>query len=285
MNSSNLRVQKVDFTASWLLSAWIVASLLVIALLFVWWNGSSKTAVESIVLEDSLGLVADARLVAGDVEPPRHEEAEALTTPSLGDSLAAITDAASCVSANLDSDSLDPAVSGFGYSQLHQAGPTLNSRLGEDDDIVARFERWELQFSAKDASDYAAQLDFYKIELGCVGKAKLVDYADGFSGEIQKRSGKGSDEKRLYFMWRQEGSLSAFDRQLLGQAGIETEGRQLLKFIPPKLEDRLSLAEMKYAVGQGHNKVREIAKTVFKSQPSSSGYDFVVIEQRYRTIR
>ena len=157
--------------------------------------------------------------------------------------------------------------------------------MGGSEDAVARFERWELQFLAKDVKDYATQLDYYEIELGCVGKAKLVDYASGFSGAIQKRSGKGSDEKRLYFMWRTEGPLVAFDRQLLGQAGIETQGRQLLKFIPPSLEDQLARAEMKHAISQGHNKVREIAKTVFESRPTASGYDFVVIEQRYRVVK
>ena len=86
-------------------------------------------------------------------------------------------------------------------------------------------------------------------------------------------------------MWRQEGPLVAFDRQLLGQAGVQTQGRQMLKFIPKELEDRLYQTEMQYAISKGHSKVREIAKTVFESQPASSGFDFVVIEQRYRTVK
>ena len=284
MNSTNLRVQKVDYAASWLLSGWVVSSLLVIALFFVWWNGSLKPAPESII-EEFGGLGGDAQVVSNNVEPPGNEEAESLTDPSLADSLAALTDVASSVEVNTESESADSGLGESGRSNGHTSSAGLGGRLGGSEDAVARFERWELQFLAKDVKDYAAQLDFYEIELGCVGKAKLVDYASGFSGPIQKRAGKGSDEKRLYFMWRQEGPLVAFDRQLLGQAGIETQGRQLLKFIPSSLEDQLARAEMKHAISHGHNKVREIAKTVFESRPTSSGYDFVVIEQRYRAVK
>lgn len=284
MNSTNFRVQRVDFAASWLLSAWAVSSFLIVALVFVWWNGSLTSTVESITVKGSNGLGGDTQAVVGDVEPPGQDEAEALATPSLSDSLATITDAASSVLASSEDSEVKSKDFGngeIGTSHGHPGG-TLNGRLGEDADIVARFERWELQFLAKDVNEYAAQLDFYKIELGCVGKAKLVDYASRFSQALNKRSGKGSDEKRLYFMWRQEGPLVAFDRQLLGQAGVETQGRQLLKFIPSELEDQLYLTEMKYASGQGHTKVREIAKTVFESRVVASGYEFVVIDQRYR---
>ncbi len=150
---------------------------------------------------------------------------------------------------------------------------------------MPRFERWDLKFQAKDIKAYATQLDFFKIELGCIGKSPLVDYAAGFSGSPQKRSGKGGEEKRLYFMWRTEGPLVAYDRQLLGSASVQTQGRQMLKFIPKELEDRLAQSEMKYAISKGHSKVKEIAKTVFESQPASSGFEFAVIEQRYRVVQ
>lgn len=144
---------------------------------------------------------------------------------------------------------------------------------------------WELRFAASDITSYAVQLDHYEIELGCVGKSKLVDYGSGLSRSPEMRRGKGSEEKRLYFMWRQEGPLASFDRQLLLRAGIQTEGRQLLKFIPKDLEARLYQAEMQYANSNGHLKDGEIAKTVFESRPASSGFEFVVVEQRYRVVK
>ena len=109
MNSTNLRVQKVDYAASWLLSSWVVSSLLVIALFCVWWSGSLKPAPESII-EEFGGLGGDAQVVSGNVEPPGNEEAEALIDPSLGDSLATLTDVASSVSANTEILKVSPTI-------------------------------------------------------------------------------------------------------------------------------------------------------------------------------
>ena len=84
-------------------------------------------------------------------------------------------------------------------------------------------------------------------------------------------------------MWRQKNKLQQYDDQLLNRSGVTTRGRQILKFIPKDLENKLALTELEYAKTKGHESVTEIAKTVFESQPGSSGgYSFVVISQRYR---
>ena len=281
MKSANLRIQQVDFVASLLMSLWVIAGLLVIGLLVGWWTNMLTVAADP-TIETEIGRGDHAIGFAHDVEPPGQEEAEVLNDQSLGESLSAVTDVASIVTATNESDSfgLESASLGKERGDLRPSGP-----LGKGEDIVSRFERWELKFLAKDVTSYASQLDHYQIELGCIGKAKLVDYASSFVKSPQLRSGKGSDEKRLYFMWRQAGPLLEFDRQLLSRAGVETQGRQTLKFIPNELEDRLNQTEMKYAISKGHSNEREIAKTVFESQPISSGFDFVVIEQRYRTVQ
>ncbi len=282
MNSANLRIQKVDVVASLLMSLWFIAGSLVIALFIAWWTNSLTDGGDAIRLEKIEERSDHAIGFAQDVEPPGQEEAAVLQDQSLDEALAAVTESVSSITASsaIDSAGVENVSLGKERGDKRPPGP-----LGEGEDIVSRFERWELKFLAKDVKTYASQLDHYKIELGCIGKSKLVDYAFGFAGAPQKRSGKGSEEKRLYFMWRQEGPLVAFDRQLLGQAGVQTQGRQLLKFIPKDLEDRLYQTEMKYAINRGHSKVREIAKTVFESQPVSSGFDFVVIEQRYHTVK
>ena len=282
MNSANLRIQKVDIVASLLMSLWFIAGSLVIALLIAWWTNSLTEGGDAITLEKTEGRSDHAIGFAQDVEPPGQEEAAVLRDQSLDEALAAVTESVSSITASNEIDSA--GLEGVSLRK-ERGGKRLAGPLGEGEDNDSRFERWELNFLAKDMKSYASQLDHYKIELGCIGKSKLVDYAFGFAGAPQKRSGKGSDEKRLYFMWRQEGPLVAFDRQLFGQAGVQTQGRQLLKFIPKDLEDRLYQTEMKYAISKGHSKVREIAKTVFESQPVSSGFDFVVIEQRFRTIK
>lgn len=284
ISTRNLRTQKVDVVASLLMSSFLITGPAVFVLFLIWFTSTYKWESGGIQVEEErvAGRGDHAEGFARDIEPPGAEEADFLNEPTLAESLEAVTDAVTSVAATMDNVDTDANASavGSGRGDSRPPGP-----LGEGEDIVSRFERWELKFLAKDVKTYAAQLDFYKIELGCIGKSKLVDYAFGFTGSPQKRSGKGSDEKRLYFMWRQDGPLVAFDRQLLGQAGVQTQGRQMLKFIPKELEDKIYQTEMKYAISKGHSKVREIAKTVFESQPASSGFDFVVIEQRYRTVQ
>jgi hypothetical protein len=283
--STGLRSQRVDIVASLLMALLIVVGLMVLMLFVIWltttftWDTGIGIKVEQ---EQNAGRGDHAEGFARDIEPPGAEEVDLLTEPSLAESLEAVTSAASSVAASLQSVDTNAIAStgGGGLGDSRPPGP-----LGEGDENVPRFERWELKFSAKDIKSYAAQLDYYKIELGCIGGTRLVDYAAGFSETPQKRSGKGSEEKRLYFMWRNEGPLTAFDRQLLSQAGVQTEGRQLLKFIPKELADFLAVEEQKYMRSKGHKFLKEVSKTIFESQVVGNGYNFVIVEQRYRNVK
>lgn len=280
----SLRTQNVDIVASLLMSALVVIGLLVF-LLFVLWLTQTFTweAGEIKIDEQVAGRGDHAEGFERDIEPPGAEEVEELTEPTLAETLEAVTEAATSVAASLEAVNSDSSSSATGNGQGDSRPP---GPLGEGDDIVPRFERWELKFQSKGLRPYAMQLDFYKIELACVGNATTVDYAFSLANSPQTRSGTSAEENklaRLYFMWRQEGPLKEFDRQLLSSAGVKTQGRQLLKFIPKELEDRLAQTEMRYAISKGHPSVKEIAKTIFESQPNSSGgYDFTVVEQRYR---
>lgn len=284
--TTRLRTQKVDIVASLLMSLLYVVGLIVF-LLFILWLTTTFTwkAGEIIIDEQVPGRGDHAEGFERDIEPPGAEEVEELAEPTLAETLEAVTDAATSVAASLDSVNSDAtaSVSGTGRGDSRPPGP-----LGEGEDIVPRFERWELKFQAKGLKPYATQLDFYKIELGCIGGGvQTVDYAFNLAGAPSKRSGTSAEEnkkQRLYFMWRQENKLKQYDTQLLGQAGVQTGGRQILKFIPKPVEDELAQIEMRYAISKGHDHVREIQKTIFESQPSGSGYEFVVIEQRYRQV-
>lgn len=83
-------------------------------------------------------------------------------------------------------------------------------------------------------------------------------------------------------MWRKSGPLLQYDRQLLQRAGIDANGRVLIKFIPKELEDRLAITELAYAKEKGVDTVKKIAKTIFESKSNSNGFEWVVVEQRYR---
>ena len=282
-----LRTSKVDLVSSMLLSLVLMIGLAVAMMGAIYFLHNYKWGPEKIVLEPErvAGRGDHAAGFARDLEPPGAEEVEEISEPSLEQTLEAVTETLSSVLASLDSldTSALAASPGTGQGDSRPPGP-----LGEGDDIVPRYERWELKFLARSQQQYASQLDFYKIELGAIGGGvSTVDYVANFTGAAKKRSGAGDAEKRLYFMWRQEGPLLQYDRQLLQKGGVQTGRRMVLKFIPDPLQEDLAQREMLYArEKKGKNvKVKEIAKTVFDSRAKGSGgYEWVVIDQRYRAV-
>lgn len=206
-----------------------------------------------------------------------------LTEPTLQQTLESVTNTVSTVAAALETvetSSLD-STQGSGLGDSRPPGP-----LGEGDDIIPRFERWELKFAARDIKAYASQLDYFKIELAAIGGGiKTVDYATNFSGTPVKRSGSRDDEKRLYFMWRQQGVLQQYDLQLLQKAGVPSAGRKSIRFLTEELEKQLATLEKTYAVTalKRDVKAREFAKTVFECRPLAGGkFEWVILEQKYR---
>jgi hypothetical protein len=79
--------------------------------------------------------------------------------------------------------------------------------------------------------------------------------------------------------------LLRYDRQLLSKAGIETDNRIVLKFIPAELQDQLLNLELEYAKkNRGlETTLSEIAKTIYDCQSvGNQGFQWVVISQHYR---
>ena len=138
----------------------------------------------------------------------------------------------------------------------------------------------------------AQQLDHYEIELGLIGGGIAgLDYASSLSNQPNLRHGDSGSEKRLYFMWSRVSPLIRFDRQLLQRAyahaatadavTARAERREILKFIPPALENQLAKIELEYAMARGRS-FNSIAKSVFFCESGGDGYQFVVRQQRYR---
>lgn len=284
---TGMRTQRVDTVASLLMSLLIIIGGLVTVMVIFWASQTfSWPKMDGIKVEEEhyAGRGDHAAGFERDIDPPGAEDSEVLAEPTLEKSLEAVTDAATTVAASIDtvnSDS-DSSVQGKnGKGDSRPPGP-----LGEGDDIVPRFERWELKFQSKGLKPYAEQIDFYKIELACIGGSTTVDYASNVSKGPKKRSGTSEEEnkaQRLFFMWRTENPLKQYDTQLLNQAGVKTQGRMVIKFIPKDLEEKLAVAEKVYYTAKGKKTAKEVAKTIFESRPTSSGYEFVVIEQYYRT--
>jgi hypothetical protein len=202
--------------------------------------------------------------------------------PTLQDTIEAVTDAVSTVAAALvTSDTQAVATTqGTGAGDSRPPGP-----MGEGADIIPRFERWQLNFTARDLRTYSTQLDFYKIELGAIGGSiQGVDVAKNLAGgrPNKYRIVDTTAEKRLYFMWSTPSPLMQFDQQLLQQASIPLPNRKMLKFIPKDLENQLAQIELEYSTSKGYPSVTQIAKTIFESKSDGGGYKFEVTSQRYR---
>ena len=277
-----LRTSNFDALTSLFMATILFLGVFVFMLFVVWLTLRIPKRVKPIapIIENAAGRADNAEGFERDFEPPGAEEVEELMEPTLQDTIEAVTEAVSAVAASLDTmnTNASASTSGSGKGDSRPPGPE-----GEGEDIVPRFERWQLNFAAKGIKPYSQQLDFYEIELGAIGGVQGVDYATSLSSRPKSRHNDDSKaEKRLYFMWASASPLKAFDIQLLGQAGIGTGGRQILKFIPPDLENRLARTELDYAASKGYNSVTQIAKTVFLSKSSGSGYAFEVTEQRYR---
>ena len=284
-----LRTSRFDVVTS-LFVALIAFIGIFVTMMFIIWLTSRWTwgpAPIEPIIENPAGRGPNAEGFERDFEPPGEEEVEDLLEPTLADSIEAVTDAVSSVAAALVSADTNQSATTQGKGGLGDSRPP--GPLGEGDDIVPRFERWQLEFEAKDIDTYANQLDFYKIELGVLGGGiQGVEVANNLSGSPQKRTiTDTANEKRLYFMFNRPTPLQKFDQQLLGKAGATVGAkRTTLKFIPPELENRLAQIELEYARGKGHESVKEIAKTVFKSEAESGGrYAFTVTSQRYRKPR
>jgi hypothetical protein len=219
-----------------------------------------------------------------DFEPPGAEEVEDLMEPTLADTIEAVTDAVSSVAASLTTANTNAVAStqGTGKGDSRPPGPK-----GEGDDIIGRWERWELTFNAKGKKDYAKQLDYYKIVLAAFGGggANVIEMASNLSTSPKKTvNAKPKSEERLYFSWKLSNPLLQFDRALLAAAGIQYSGRNVIRFVPKDLENQLANMEKEYAdsKGKGEDFPKKIAKTVFESTANGSGYEFKIISQRYR---
>ncbi len=216
-----------------------------------------------------------------DFDTPQWREVQELMEPAIEESLISVNEAAQEAARTLRPlGELPERASGAGHS-----GPDATAGIPEEeDDIVPRFERWQLNFSAGNRQDYAAQLDHFEIELGVIGGGiQGVDIVEHLSTQPQThRLVNSEQEQRLFFMWTTASGLRDYEQVILTEAGVELEGRVVIRLIPRDLENQLALMELKFSTAAGHESVTDIAKTVFQCKPLKGGFEFRVIDQRYR---
>ncbi|TWU57219.1 hypothetical protein [Rubripirellula reticaptiva] len=277
------RISRFDVLTSFFMALMLFIGVFVFMLFVIWLTSRWTFAPLAIapIIENPAGRGDNAEGFERDFEPPGAEEVEELLEPTLQDTIEAVTDAVSSVAASLTTNdtAATATTSGTGAGDSRPPGPE-----GEGEDIIPRFERWQLNFTARDIPSYAKQLDFYNIELGAIGGSKQgVDAVNNLASKPTARLIVDTEsEKRLYFMFKTPSPLMQFDLSLLNAAGVQTQGRTPLKFIPTELENKLAFIELEYSKAKGHPSVTEIAKTVFESKSAGGNFEFEVTSQRYR---
>lgn len=196
-----LQVSRYDQVASMLVSLLILVGLSVMLLAFVWLTTTLVIPPpEPIII--SAGRAHVPNNSAGFEQAmamPGMDELPELSEPLLTAELESVSAAASTVAALIipghrGSDDSKPTNPGPGD------GPDSN---GPDDDIIPRWERWQIRWTSTGLQAYIRQLDFFKIELGAAGGKAKLDYAFNLSKvRPDTREGTGSAEKRLYMTWK-----------------------------------------------------------------------------------
>ncbi|TWU07997.1 hypothetical protein [Stieleria varia] len=257
---------------------WLVGTLVAV-LLLLWWLNTAVQPQRSIPPARAQWTSAVGSLTSNDFEQPSESEVAALLTPDGTELMAQLEPAVLRIAATMGEGVGEPLGQRSGHPGSTTDGPPGDGLDG--DDIVPRHERWVLLFNANSRADYAGQLDAHRIELGVFGGGVSgLDYAGRLASQPQSRhESDPTQEQRLYFSWTMPTPLAAFESELLRQAGIETAGRNVVKFLPSELENQLAMLELQHAQENGVDSVTEIAKTVFETR---GGAPFAVVSQRYR---
>jgi hypothetical protein len=282
---AGLKVGSYDYVASMLIALLVLIGLAVVCLLAVWASMSFSVSQKAIpvILDNISGGREDGVLGESlEIESPDPEEIAKetdLEEPQIQKTIATVLDAVAVVQADLD----DPQVSeqietgGKGSSKGTGTQVGLGSGGGPGSGFP-RAQRWVILFQEGGSlQQYGTQLQFFGIELGAIASNGQIEYAHNLNKpKPDRRVGKGTDEKRLYFSWK-DGTLKEADRQLVQAAGINPAGKILVQFYSAETENQLAYLEETFANRKG----AEIRRTRFGVRPAGKGYTFYVIDQTY----
>ena len=258
---NGLRVSNYDRVLSMVLAAVILVGLAVMILLALWLTSrlflgqaAVPVVLEQVGSNDS--PLSDQR----DLETPDVDPTD-LMEPQITDRLATIADVVASQSAMLG----EPSQGGAGSGGSGGSGGVQR--------------HWELTFMQGNTLEmYARQLDYFGIELAVLEPGNRITYVSNLTNaKPDVRSGAADAEKRYYLTWR-GGDLVEADRQLLSRAGVRSEGRIILKLLPPEVEAQLAHLEKAYARDQAD----QVRRTRFSIGPDGDGFQFRVADQTFR---
>ncbi len=299
IRAPQIKVGKYDVFVAALTTTSMFGALMLVALVAVWLSNMlprpSKQRIEMqalAIMPPGDGGWEDGVLNATpNVDSPEEPSLD----PSLANEesdvteLAAVTeqvmeysqDAAAIVAPNeftgVRNTGIPGSAEGTGGRPLGRGGP---GRGGEK-----REQRWFVEFADKgDLKSYAAQLDFFGIELGAKFETEgrlvyLSSMSQAQPATRQILSSAGESEKRLFMNWA-DGSEERrkADLELFQKAGIDASQAAIMHFYPPETEQMMAVVEQEY----GGRAMAEIRRTYFRVRPAGGGYEFFVQSQQLR---
>lgn len=287
MPEAKLKASAYDSAASWLLAFLALVGTCVLVLLPIWFSmraSKFQTAIPVTMVELGSGEGGGHPQGEGyegmEINGPESDE-----FPTLGEEVDAdllstldnVTRTTSLYSARLDEPYLGedaPVLRG----RSKGTGDRVAKGNGYGEPGLPRPQRWEVEYGESiTLKDYAAILDFFKIELAAIGRSSTIELASGLSQDkpTVRTLLASANETRLYFSWRKGSSREAADRELLQRAGVQVEDRVLVQFIPEAVEQTLVNLEKQHA-GRDPQNVR---RTRFGVRKVGQGYEFFVMGQ------
>jgi hypothetical protein len=288
----HIKLTKYDAVVTTLITSATCAVLAFIVMVFIWLSNLLPSPVSKQVTMMPAG---DGGWEDGDPNATPNVESpeDASLDPSLANEETDVTEleevteqvieiaenAATMVAPNESKDTntggVPGSADGTGGRPLGSGGP---GRGG-----AKREQRWFVEFGDKgDLKSYAAQLDFFGIELGAMfaDENRLVYLSNLSQAQPTSREVKtGDSEKRLFMSW-QDGSEErrAADIELFQKASIDAGPAVVMHFYPAETEELLARVEFDY----GKKSPTEIRRTYFQVRKAGTGYEFVVTRQQLR---
>src|SRR3972149_1827739 len=221
-----LRVSAYDRVSSWLVSLLVLTSVVVGALLSIYFAGKLATVdvavpVKPVTRSGGGGGGEGGQMGAGgEIALPEFTGSEELNEPRLEDTLDTIASAVSRTEPLLFNDTIDvvdessptqdyvdtrrPGTTGTGGGRGTGRGTGTGSGIGPGSGggsgggvYRAEPER-EIRFEPQNLLEYAQFLDYFQIELGVLGQDNKIHYAYNLSQEASSvRTGEPNEELRF----------------------------------------------------------------------------------------
>lgn len=277
-----LSVNTYDRTTTMIIALLVIVGMFVSGLLVIFFANKSFPTIEPIPVVPVEATSPNANQgLAEEPDPPGIEDAPDLSEPQLQDTLDVLSNSMQDI---VLSDEILDAQSEMGKGKGLGDARMAGDGSGGVVERVPRWERWKIRFEPDSADDFASWLDFYKIELGVLGRDNLVHYAGSLSSSSPKiRAAPPKQENRGYTS-AADGPMPRLTNELARKADIARLGNVVLLFYPFKeVESRLYILEQQWLKekGGGERDVNSIRQTTFTVIRDGSSYKFEVIEQKY----